>query len=83
MNRLQTLKDRAHSVLAGKPDYVDPDKWAPLIMSFQHFYGPGRRGQNARPANIPESFYRTKTVREAASITLFFIDMQFGALRDF
>lgn len=45
-------------LLREKPDHIDPDKWSPLIMSFQHFYGLGRRLQDSRLASIPESFYR-------------------------
>jgi len=46
-----------------KPDHIDPDKWSPLIMSFQQFYGLGRRLQASRLAGIPESNYRmTATV---------------------
>ena len=38
---------------------IDPDKWRPLIMSFQHFYGltPARLSDSAL-ARIPESLYR-------------------------
>lgn len=43
---------------ADKPDHIDPDKWSPLIMSFQQFYGLGRRLQESRLAGIPESNYR-------------------------
>jgi len=47
-------------LVQGKPDHIDPDKWSPLIMSFQHFYGLGRRLQDSRLASIPESFYRAR-----------------------
>lgn len=34
---------RVHSdssiLVPGEPDRIDPDRWQPLIMSFQHFYG--------------------------------------------
>ena len=56
-------------LLHGKPDHIDPDKWAPLIMSFQNFYGLGRRLQNSRLASIPESNYRGAPVpRQAAEV---------------
>ena len=31
-------------MMENEPNRVDPDKWRPLIMSFQHFYGlaPGK-----------------------------------------
>lgn len=45
--------------LAGHENRVDPDRWRPLIMSFQNFYGlePGRL-QPSRLATIPEERYR-------------------------
>ncbi len=45
--------------LEGYDDRIDPDKWRPLIMSFQHFYGLGPRLRDSRLATIPESAYRT------------------------
>src|SRR5271169_2183631 len=35
-----------------------PDAWRPLIMSFQHFYGPGDRLHPSRLAAIDEERYR-------------------------
>jgi flavin reductase (DIM6/NTAB) family NADH-FMN oxidoreductase RutF len=39
-------------------DRVDPDKWRPLIMSFQRFYGLGAEVHASRLAQIPEESYR-------------------------
>lgn len=50
----------ATDILAdGEPDRIDPDKWRPLIMSFQQFYGlaPGRV-HRSELAKIPEAAYR-------------------------
>lgn len=50
----------AAEILAdGEPDRIDPDKWRPLIMSFQHYYGlaPGKV-HGSELAKIPESAYR-------------------------
>ena len=50
----------AQSILMdGDPDRVDPDKWRPLIMSFQQFYGlaPDRL-HPSELAKILESAYR-------------------------
>jgi flavin reductase (DIM6/NTAB) family NADH-FMN oxidoreductase RutF len=50
----------AEAILAeGDSNRIDPDKWRPLIMSFQHFYGltPARLSDSAL-ARIPESLYR-------------------------
>ncbi len=43
---------------AGDPNRIDPDRWRPLIMSFQHFYGLSPRLQESTLATIPESAYR-------------------------
>jgi flavin reductase (DIM6/NTAB) family NADH-FMN oxidoreductase RutF len=45
-------------LVPGEPDRIDPDKWRPLIMSFQHFYGLTPRLENSTLAAIPESAYR-------------------------
>jgi flavin reductase (DIM6/NTAB) family NADH-FMN oxidoreductase RutF len=48
------------SILAdGDCNRVDPDRWRPLIMSFQQFYGlaPDRLSESVL-ARIPESLYR-------------------------
>lgn len=45
-------------LMDGHPDRVDPDKWRPLIMSFQHFYGLGDKVYPSTLAQIPERLYR-------------------------
>jgi flavin reductase (DIM6/NTAB) family NADH-FMN oxidoreductase RutF len=45
--------------MEGEPDRIDPDRWRPLIMSFQHFYGLGPRLRDSKLASIPESAYRS------------------------
>ncbi|KAJ2958898.1 hypothetical protein NQZ79_g5617 [Umbelopsis isabellina] len=45
--------------LAGQINKIDPDKWRPLIMSFQHFYGLSSRSGNSKLATINEEMYRT------------------------
>lgn len=50
----------ASSILMdGEADRIDPDKWRPLIMSFQHYYGlrPGKV-HGSELAQIPEAAYR-------------------------
>ncbi len=46
-------------LMDGEADRIDPDKWRPLIMSFQQFYGlaPGRV-HASELAKIPEAAYR-------------------------
>jgi flavin reductase (DIM6/NTAB) family NADH-FMN oxidoreductase RutF len=53
-------------LVPGEPDRIDPDKWRPLIMSFQQFYGLTPRLQKSTLATIPESAYRPQpaVVRE-------------------
>jgi hypothetical protein len=43
----------------GEPDRIDPDKWRPLIFSFQHFYGlTPEKVHGSELAKIPEAAYR-------------------------
>ncbi|WP_428487355.1 flavin reductase family protein [Rhodopila sp.] len=43
----------------GEPDRIDPDKWRPLIISFQHFYGlASGKLCSSELAKIPEAAYR-------------------------
>jgi flavin reductase (DIM6/NTAB) family NADH-FMN oxidoreductase RutF len=44
--------------MAGERNRIDPDKWRPLMMSFQQFYGLGPRLHDSRLATIPEEAYR-------------------------
>jgi flavin reductase (DIM6/NTAB) family NADH-FMN oxidoreductase RutF len=70
--RLLTLEVRVQRVhldeailLAGHANRVDPDKWRPLIMSFQHLYGLGPRVRDSTLAQIPEALYRSPDVDRA------------------
>lgn len=40
------------------PNRIDPDKWRPLIMSFQQFYGLGQQVHSSALAQIPEHLYK-------------------------
>jgi len=44
--------------LAGHADRIDPDRWRPLVMSFQRFYGLGEQLHPSRLAGIDEDRYR-------------------------
>jgi len=44
--------------MAGTDHRVDPDKWRPLLMSFQELYGLGARLRPSALAGIPEDMYR-------------------------
>jgi flavin reductase (DIM6/NTAB) family NADH-FMN oxidoreductase RutF len=51
--------------MQGRPNRIDPDKWRPLIMSFQHFYGL-RQGKVdvSVLAGVEEEKYRGLTTSE-------------------
>jgi flavin reductase (DIM6/NTAB) family NADH-FMN oxidoreductase RutF len=44
--------------MAGTANRIDPDRWRPIIMSFQRFYGLGAELHPSRLASIPEELYR-------------------------
>jgi flavin reductase (DIM6/NTAB) family NADH-FMN oxidoreductase RutF len=52
-------------LLNGDPNRVDPDKWRPLIMSFQKFYGIGEQVGPSALSSIPEIMYRSPDVDRA------------------
>lgn len=53
-------------LMDGEPNRVDPDKWRPLIMSFQQFYGlTPEKLYRSGLAEIPESLYRPPHLRRA------------------
>lgn len=49
----------------GQPNKVDPDKWRPLIMSFQQFYGLGTQAHPSTLAEIPEALYYSPDIDKA------------------
>ena len=53
-------------MMDGEPNCVDPDKWRPLIMSFQQFYGlaPDKL-QRSELGQIPEAMYKPPGWRAA------------------
>ena len=46
-------------------NHVDPNKWKPLIMSFQKLYGLGEEVHHSTLAEIPEELYRTPDIEKA------------------
>ncbi|ULT23539.1 flavin reductase family protein [Sphingobacterium sp. E70] len=46
-------------IMDNHPNRVDPDKWKPLIMSFQEFYTLGDKVHESTLAQIPENLYKT------------------------
>ncbi|GAB7537636.1 flavin reductase family protein [Burkholderia sp. 3C] len=50
----------------GDPNRIDPDRWSPLIMNFQKFYGLQlRQVHGSRLGEIPERMYRSADVDRA------------------
>ncbi len=45
-------------LVTDRENYIDPDKWRPLLMSFCEFYGLGTKVAYSTLAEIPEEAYR-------------------------
>lgn len=55
-------------LMHGHPNRIDPDKWRPLIMSFQKFYGlASGQVHGSRLGEIPEASYRSPDMDRARS----------------
>jgi len=61
--RIQRVHVERSILAVGEANRIDPDRWRPLIMSFQKFYGlaPGQLHASAL-GQIPEAMYRTPDV---------------------
>ncbi len=46
-------------LMNGSTKKVDPDKWKPLIMSFQKFYTTGKQLRDSTLSSIPEDLYHS------------------------
>lgn len=68
--RIQRVHLAREILRDGDPNYVDPDKWCPLIMSFQKFYGlaPGQVHPSTL-AQVPETLYRSPDVDRARRVS--------------
>ena len=64
--RVQKVHIEESILVEDQPNRVDPDKWKPLIMSFQEFYTLGSKVHRSTLAEIPEQLYNTPD-REKAS----------------
>ena len=60
--RIQRVHATESIMMNGERDRIDPDKWRPVIMSFQQFYGLGDRLRHSTLGTIPENMYRGKDV---------------------
>jgi flavin reductase (DIM6/NTAB) family NADH-FMN oxidoreductase RutF len=63
--RIQRVHVEQSILMAGEANRIDPDKWRPLIMSFQKFYGLGPQAHASTLAQIPEAMYRSPDVDRA------------------
>jgi flavin reductase (DIM6/NTAB) family NADH-FMN oxidoreductase RutF len=67
--RIQRVHLADTILLEGHHDRVDPDKWRPLIMSFQKFYGLAPKQAHAsRLSGVPEALYRSADVDTARAV---------------
>jgi flavin reductase (DIM6/NTAB) family NADH-FMN oxidoreductase RutF len=69
--RIQRVHVHDDIRVPGAGDRIDPDRWRPLIMSFQQLYGLGPRVHPSTLARIPEALYRGPDIeraREAAQV---------------
>ncbi|WP_328610503.1 flavin reductase family protein [Amycolatopsis sp. NBC_00345] len=54
----------------GTADRIDPDRWRPLIMSFQQLYGLGPQVHESTLARISERLYRGPDIDRARSASV-------------
>ena len=66
--RIQRVHIEESILIDGESNWIDPDKWRPLIMSFQKFYGLGSQLQSSTLGQIPESLYRSPDVDRARNV---------------
>lgn len=66
--RIQRVHIEESILMNGKPNRIDPNKWRPLIMSFQEFYGLGPQLHASTLGQIPESLYRSPDVDRARNV---------------
>jgi flavin reductase (DIM6/NTAB) family NADH-FMN oxidoreductase RutF len=64
--RVQRVHVEESILRRGEPNHIDPDKWRPLIMSFQKFYGVADGElHDSKLGRIPEKMYRSPDVDRA------------------
>ncbi|WP_163509574.1 flavin reductase family protein [Fodinicola acaciae] len=63
--RIQRVHVHEDIRMDGTANRIDPDKWRPLIMSFQKLYGLGPQVHESTLAQIPERAYRSPDVDRA------------------
>lgn len=66
--RIQRVHVEESLLVPGEPNRIDPDKWRPLIMSFQQFYGlTPHKLHESTLGQISESLYRGPDIDRARS----------------
>jgi flavin reductase (DIM6/NTAB) family NADH-FMN oxidoreductase RutF len=55
--RVQRVHVHPNLLMQGHANRIDPDKWSPLIMNFQKFYGLSGQVHSSRLSDIPEKAY--------------------------
>lgn len=65
--RIKRVHVHPDLLMDGHENRIDPDKWSPLIMSFQKFYGLSGQVHPSRLADIPERLYRSPDIDRATS----------------
>ncbi len=63
--RIQRVHADETILMDGAPNRIDPDKWRPLILSFQEFYGLGPKLHPSRLGTVPEALYRGPDIERA------------------
>jgi flavin reductase (DIM6/NTAB) family NADH-FMN oxidoreductase RutF len=67
--RIQRVFVDSSIVVDGDPNKIDPDKWRPLIMSFQKFFGlADQQAHASRLSQIPEALYNGVDLERSRSI---------------
>ena len=67
--RIQRVFVEPYILVDGDPNKIDPDKWKPLIMSFQKFYGlADRQAQASRLSQIPEALSKGADLERSRTI---------------
>jgi flavin reductase (DIM6/NTAB) family NADH-FMN oxidoreductase RutF len=66
--RVQRVHVDENILMASERDRIDPDKWRPLIMTFQQYYGLGPKVHESTLGTIPESAYRGPDIERARKV---------------
>lgn len=68
--RIQRVHVEETILMCGERNRIDPDKWRPLIMSFQQFYGlEPQQLRESILAQIPESMYWSPDIERARAVS--------------